>query len=195
MSNALEKTVKGRLFLVIVIGASYLNSLPLFACDHLQAKADRYSQLKRGGGSAKQMNGWETKRKEYADGYRECIRAQPRVHKARGSKSKTPVLKADTQKIRRSDSNDPVTQKLLATCNFWINTYNRSPTPDNQVYRNTSCRALDEAEQKPVAPSSIFPTQRTLKECIKPDNAVDDEVHLCMLGQGDAHWNAGENPR
>src|SRR5690606_5979440 len=117
-------------------------STPAHACEKLQAKADLYTDLKRRGGNAKQMNKWTAQRREYAERYHECLRAQPRIQSASGGASQQRI-KVDRQKPRKSDSDNPVTQKLLATCNFWITTYNRQPTADHKSQRDGACKTLD----------------------------------------------------
>lgn len=160
---------------------------PALACEHLQAKVDRYTQLKRGGGSAKQMNRWQAQRKIYAERYRECLRTQPSMHRATGKKTKR--KKPDIQKVRKADTDHPVVLQLLTTCNFWIKTYNRHPSPDNKTYRDTACRALDDAQRSPPAVAAHQRPQRSLQECIKPGNLLDDDVRECMAGTREPDWH------
>lgn len=173
--------------------AAYCLAICLFipvtshACEHLQAKVDRYTQLKRAGGSAKQMNRWQAQRKHYSARYRECLRAQPSMHRATGSKQ-TKRAKPDTQKLRKVNSDHPVVQKLLTTCNFWIKTYNRNPSPEHKTYRDTACRALDDAQRHPPDLVATQARQRPLNECIKPGNLLDDDVRECMAGTREPDW-------
>src|SRR5690606_41198744 len=107
----------GLVFFVTII--IYLFSSPAFACESLQAKAERYATLKRGGGSARQMNRWSVQKRDYTERYRECRRARPKVHYASGAKKNNKKkIKADYQQRRSLTHRDPVTQKLLTTCNF-----------------------------------------------------------------------------
>lgn len=157
------------------------------ACEKFQAKVDRYSQLKRQGGSAKQMSKWSAQRALYADRYRECLNAQPTVHRFSQTK-KQRKLKTVKQPLRRAESNDPLVLKLLATCNYWIKTYNQRPTPIHQTYKETACRALDDSQ---TSSSDLVATpkhQRSLKECIKPDNLMDEEVYQCLTGAREPDW-------
>lgn len=181
--------MKGCIFVLIVSIFIYLCSSPVFACEALQAKVERYTTLKRGGGSAKQMNRWSAQKRDYTERYRECRRAQPKVHRASGAKKNNKKkIKTDYQQRRVLTSNNPVTQKLLTTCNFWIDSYNRNPNRDNKNYRDTACRALDNAiKQKPNS-AVHTPFERSLKDCIKPNNHVDDEVKECMRGERQAEW-------
>ena len=169
------------------LAACLLFPLTSHACEHLQAKVERYSQLKRAGGTAKQMNRWQAQRKLYSQRYRDCLRAQPVMQRTTG-KGNSKRSKADIQKPRQVKSDDPVIQKLLKTCNFWINTYNSQPSPENKTYRETACRALDEAQHSPPSLSASDRQQRSLKECIKPGNLLDDDVRDCMAGAREPDW-------
>lgn len=180
--------MKVRILLAFCFISCLLTPLHGYACDHLQAKVDRYTQLKRAGGSAKQMNRWQAQRKDYAARYRECLREQPRVHRAVGEPRKNKSVKPDYQKRREGGGSHPVVEKLLTTCNFWIDTYNRTPTPEHQTYRDTACRALDDAQREPPSLATNVVHQRSLRECIKPDNLLDDEVRACMAGEREPDW-------
>lgn len=176
-----------RYFALCWLAACLLIPLTSHACEHLQAKVDRYTQLKRAGGNAKQMNRWQAQRKMYSERYRECLREQPVMHRATGTASRK-RNKPDIQRLRKTESDHPVVQKLLATCNFWINSYNRQPSPENKTYRDTACRALDDAQRHPPSLADNQQHQRPLKECIKPDNLLDDDVRDCMAGKREPDW-------
>lgn len=180
--------MKGSLFLFFTLAFTFvITATPVYACEKLLAKAERYTTLKRRGGNAKQMNKWTAQRRLYAERYYECLRAQPRIHSASGNPQQ-PRVKVDRQALRSSKSDNPITQKLLTTCNFWIKTYNRQPTADNKSQRDGACRALDDAEQSPPAIASTPNFKRSVKECIKPGNLLDDEVRECMAGEREPDW-------
>jgi hypothetical protein len=164
-----------------------LVALPAYACDALQAKVEHYAKLKRQGGSAKQMNRWSALKTDYAERYRECLKSQPSIYKTSG-KANTKATKTPRQAHRKTHKQDTVSQKLLSTCNFWIDAYNLTPSPENLSYRDTACRALDDAERPAPDPTTTPVKQRSLKECIKPNNVLDDEVHECMKGSREPDW-------
>src|SRR5690606_38554643 len=162
-------------------------SLPAHACEKFQVKADRYATLKRQGGSAKQMNRWNAQKKLYSERYRECLKAQPRIHAAGGT-TRRQSTKAARQPHRVLVSENPVTRQLLTTCNFWIDAYNGSASPENKSYRDSACRALDEAIRNEPVPVTQAPAQRPAKDCVKPGNLFDDDVRECMAGSREPDW-------
>lgn len=166
----------------------FITPAPLWACEQFQTKVQQYTTLKRKGGSARQMNRWQAQKRHYAKLYAECLRNQPRIHST--SVAPRNSHHQPTQHIprRRTTSDNPITQKLLATCNFWVDSYNRHPNADNKTYRDTACRALDQAEQNPPNGVNNDLPLRPLKECIKPNNLLDDEVHACMHGELKPSW-------
>lgn len=162
--------------------------LPVHACENFQAKADRYATLKRQGGSAKQMNRWNTQKKLYSERYRDCLKAQPRIHSAGGGSTQHQPAKTARQPHRILESDNPITLQLLATCNFWIDTYNSSASADNKSYRDSACRALDEAVRNAPIPATLTPAQRPAGDCVKPGNLFDNDVRECMAGIREPDW-------
>lgn len=165
-----------------------INPQSVLACEQWQQKADRYTVLKRQGGSAKQMNRWHQRKKLYSERYLECRRQHPQISVAQGTPRLQSGPTVDRQPLRASASNNPILQKQLATCNYWIATYNRQPTADNQAFRASACRALDEMERHEPMPPTLSQTQRPVRECIKAGNVVDDEVVACMRGEQVPDW-------
>jgi hypothetical protein len=161
---------------------------PVHACEQWQAKIDRVNAHKRKGGNAKQVNRWNKERKYYAEQYYECQREKPRIHTASKRTSSNRKVTVSAQPVRVSQSNNPATQQLLATCNFWITTTNRQPTNDNENFRNTACAAFEQSERNPPPISATPNLQRNVSTCIKAGNLLDDEVHACMKGELDPYW-------
>lgn len=180
--------MKGFLLPVILLVTYLLTPSPLSACEKWQDKVERYTALQRQGGSAKQMNHWRTQKKFYSAQYLECLRSQPRIHRAAGIPQKGRRPKTDYQPPRNTTSDNSVVQQLLATCNFWIETYNNQPTSDHKSFRDGACRKLDSAEQNPPIFTTNSPLPRSAKECIKPNNLIDAEVYQCMSGKREPYW-------
>lgn len=180
--------MKSYLLATAILISCLASSAPVNACEKFQAKADRYTALKRQGGSAKQMTRWTAQRKLYNERYRECLKATPRIQSVART-PKTTKIKPDRQPRRSLESDNPITLKLLATCNFWIDTYNTTPSPGNKSFRNSACRALDEALHETPSLATQTQTQRSATDCVKPGNLYDDDVRECMLGERTPDWN------
>lgn len=90
----------------------------------------------------------------------------------------------------RSTNPDAELQQLIGHCNRWIYTYNHNPSFENQSVRDTACRAATnrEALLKNPTHSSQIKIKRGIKECIKPNNVVDDDVKACMQGTKEPSW-------
>lgn len=157
------------------------------ACENFQAKADRYTALKRQGGSAKQMNRWTAQRKTYNAQYRECLKAQPRIQAFSPPPKKLPS-KTLRQAQRNVETDNPITLQLLKTCNFWIDTHNATPSAHNRSYRDSACRALDDSLANAPALVTNQTPPRSAKDCVKPGNLFDDDVYECMAGARAPDW-------
>lgn len=52
--------------------------------------------------------------------------------------------------------------------------------------RNTACENVNrmrrEIQSNQGKPQQEFRAKRSLKECVKPNNKIDDDVKLCMQG-------------
>lgn len=175
-----------------------IDSPALQACEALERKVERYTQLRRHGGSAKQMTSWQKARHKYKERYHECRRQRSQVQSYRPP---APRRKPSYRKPNKITGTDPRTRKMEQTCNFWIREYNRNPSAEFRQLRETACRAATKAKdqtkaakpskasaaQTPEAPSTI--QLRSLEECIKPDQLIDNQVLACQEGRLEPDWN------
>lgn len=169
--------------------------LPLTAsadrCDNHWRWAERYARQLQEGGTSSQVRRWKEERRKYLERHRECRKGResaPEVRTASG-RGEDRHNKPDYQKNRTSKSRDAKTQRLLKTCNYWVAEYNRQPTDTRRSYRDTACRALREAERRTQRPTaSLAPHRRSLEECIKPGNQLDNEVQACLEGRQEPYW-------
>ncbi len=186
------KTTLFWLSLAIVL----IDSPALQACEALERKVERYTQLRRNGGNASQMTRWQKARHKYKERYHECRRQRSRIHSySRPARRYKPSYRKPN-KITGSDAR---TRKMERTCNFWIREYNRAPSPQFRQWRETACRAAakaqttaEEASTTPASQRSSHPVavlQRPLEECIKPDELIDNQVLACMEGRLEPEWN------
>lgn len=185
-----------RPLMLIAITSLTLASLGLsasaLACDHHLERADHYHKLRRAGGTPRQMANWQAQRRKYQKRYQDCRlgdRSGGSIRTASGSRE--PAEKPDYQKPRTTEVGDARVRKLLETCNYWVRTYNDRPTDQHRSYRDGACRAFSEAERRlHRPPARLSQHTRTLDECIKPGNQLDNEVQECLEGRREPAWNA-----
>lgn len=155
-------------------------------CEAYQNKINRLQNLNARGGKAKQLESRRQQINRYETELYKCsnIHKIQIVHNNQKRKTKTVH-----QKLRPSKIENAKLQQLTKTCNYWIEQHNQTPSWDNSNFRDTACRAADENEDVADNPTPhIAPNVRKLKDCIKPNNVIDDEVNECMKGIKDANW-------
>lgn len=58
--------------------------------------------------------------------------------------------------------------------------------------RNTACENVNrmrrELQSNQGKPQQEFRATRSLKECVKPNNKIDEDVKLCMQGLKEPEW-------
>lgn len=183
-------SLRPRLPLIITTVILALAPIQLSACEKYAEKAEHFRDLRRAGGTVSQMNRWQQKRHEQLEKYSDCRLGGRNPGMTAFSGPKPSRHKPDYQKTRSSQASDPRIRKLLATCNYWIETYNRQPNDSNQHFRSMACRALDEAERRKKAPPKRLEAhERRLDDCIKPGRLVDNEVQACLVGDLEPVWN------
>ena len=164
-------------------------------CSWFEREADRYTDLRRNGGSQWQMNRWLEKRNEYRQKYHDCRLdggTTGQIEKARGSGNRNNY--ADYRDHVHSNTNDETLQKLISTCNYWISTHNNHPSFDNRNYRDIACKAVSAREREMRSPRPAdTPIVRSVKECMKPNNVIDDEVKDCAQGKINPYWLGESN--
>jgi len=179
-----------RLYPIITALLFGLTPAPGLACEKYAEKAEHFRDLRRAGGTVSQMNRWQQKRHEQLEKYSDCRLGGRNPGMTAFSGPRPARHKPDFQKRRTTKTSDPSIQKLLATCNYWIETYNRQPNDSNQHFRSMACRALDEAERRQkVPPKRLEAHERRLDDCIKPGRLVDNEVQACLVGDLEPVWN------
>lgn len=161
-------------------------------CERYKDRADRYAKLRRAGGTSTQMARWQRERNRYNTRYQDCQRTASAhtIKTTRGPGANQNY--ADRRKERPIDTQDQVVRTLLETCNYWIRAHNSRPTRNSLSQRDYACHAADrgrrEAQTGHPGPAEH---KRTLAECIKPDNVIDDDVAACLQGRLEPHWLIG----
>jgi len=160
-------------------------------CTPYKDRIRKLEDLRRHGGSLKQMERWRAQTDELSEKLTRCNR-EGSIQIVSGSSqypSSSRKSGKSSQKLRKTNSVDPQTQQLLATCNYWITESNNNPSTTNSSFRDTACRALDTKLAKgdqPIPAASV--TLRSLNECIKPNNLIDKEVQECRQGLREPLW-------
>lgn len=152
------------------------------SCATFEQHIERLNKYRRAGGSNKQMNRWQQQRRDYSNKLAECIRSQ-RNHHIQSTTPSRDNTYYDYWRPLHSKNTAPAIIKLFETCNFWIKEHNRLKNRDSADQRNYACRTAQNAEReyRPNKDTPYRPT-RTLKECIKANNLIDNDVNDCMLG-------------
>lgn len=177
-----------------ILGFCLLNSWapPAFAnnsCDYHQQRLDGYNQKRRAGGSSRQMNNWLRKRNYHRSQLAECIRSarSQNIQTTSGPRQRRYDDRQSEIKITATDSR---VVRLYQTCNFWIREHNQHATGDTLAQRNAACRIARNAEPEQHSATSNTPVHsRSLKDCVKPGNLIDNEVSACLQGKLTPDWN------
>ncbi|MES2825871.1 MAG: hypothetical protein V4732_19875 [Pseudomonadota bacterium] len=155
-------------------------------CETYQHKINRLQTLNARGGKAKQLQFRRQQINQYEAELYKCSNVQKIQILSNHNKNKA---KTNRGKLRPNKTQNPQLQQLIKTCNYWINQNNQYPSWDNGNFRDTACRAADEKEDAINNPAAqIGPNVRTLNDCIKPNNVIDDDVNECMKGIKEASW-------
>lgn len=181
----------------------FLLQIPLLAiaknsCETLAKRIEKVEQQRRAGGSARFMAKTAKKRSQLEEQLHTCERdsmagAEIAVYRPKQRRKARPAKVKATKKFSAVDNDQLL--KLIGTCNFWVDEYNTNPSPDNDNYKNTACRAADEFENTIQHPNQHleFTQKRRAKDCAKPRNVLDDEVAQCMQGKLEPTWNTNSN--
>lgn len=80
------------------------------------------------------------------------------------------------------DEVNPKLHQIIKTCNYWIQQHNQYASGNNRVMRNTACNNIHQMAKDLDANRANSPQKfratRSLKECVKPNNKIDDDVKL-----------------
>lgn len=160
-------------------------------CGGLQGQV-RYADNKlRQGGNSSYMNMWRKSRNSAEKRLSQCRKSygtgepQIRVYKGEAGGSQNHY-----ESHISSNLNNHQVQSLIKTCNYWIDQVNKNSSPENQSFRDNACRDARVAENRILNPQETFlmVRNRTLKECIKPNKVIDNEVKECMEGFREPTW-------
>lgn len=167
----------------------WLGSAHAENCNKYREDYSHLENLRLTGGSSKKMARWQRQMQELESKLLLCQRAMG-IQIASGE---SVAAVSRPEKLRTSSNRHPQLQQLISTCNYWITEHNHHPTEDNRNLKNAACKAVDDWERvRPTTTTAKRQSQRTLQDCIKPDNLIDEDVAQCIQGSRTPSWNNPE---
>lgn len=167
-------------------------------CWRIERQLNKANYMLNRGGDASYMKLWRQARDHNAEELPKCRKrfgeGDTSIRVAKGSSTGTNRRYANEQ-LRPINTNNPNLRKVIETCNFWIHQHNQNANEDNRVMRNTACRNAANMEREIASKKGQeeFKAVRSLKECAKPNNVIDNDVKLCMQGTKEPNWVVAEN--
>jgi hypothetical protein len=168
-----------------------VNTAQADECWRLERQLNKSENMLRRGGDASYMKLWRQSRDHNHEELQKCKKrfgkGAPQITVYSGTGN------SDPQHYREhihSNINNPQLQSLIKTCNYWIDEVNRNSSPENLAFRANACRDARTAESRILNPPKTFVMvhKRSAKECIKPNQVIDNEVKECMEGLREPTW-------
>lgn len=172
--------------------------MPVFAdnCGYWEYQIERVDNAKRNGGSGSQMDYWQRQRNHLEEQLSRCRRSSGddghKIMVASGANNQD--SQESYERFVQSDVDNHQLQQLIKTCNYWIGEFNRNSSPENRAFKENACRDAKAAENRILYPQErlVIEHKRSAKECIKPNNVIDNDVKLCMQGLKEPDWVAAK---
>lgn len=190
-----------RRIITLTIGALLANILIIQTvnaneCWRIERQLKQAEYKLRQGGNQSYMKMWQKSRDHNAKELPKCRKrfgvGDPSISVANGSGSNS--YGHGNEQPLQTKTDNPQLQQVIKTCNYWIQQHNEYGSENTRVMRNTACghynRTLREIEKSKNNPTQEFIAKRSLKECVKPNNKIDDDVKLCMQGLKEPEWVA-----
>jgi hypothetical protein len=189
--------------LAALVALNLPNNTLANTCGLWQSKLNSTQRKLNNGGNQSQVKQWAKERNYYANELDKCNKKSGthRWIETSGSNSRQVPQRRTHEQPRTINTDNAQLQQIIATCNYWIGQYNQKATDDNRTFKNTACLNADKSAQdlKTIEANAnalntttrtmeeSFP-KRSLKECVKPNNRIDDDVKRCMQGQIEPNW-------
>jgi hypothetical protein len=169
----------------VLLALSHSTYAATAKCETYQTRINQLQNLNAKGGKATSIEARRQRINQYEAALFHCGRHQT-IAITSGNHPKP--FKATPQQLRHTNSQNPQVQQLTNTCNYWITENKASPSWDNTNFRDTACRAADESAAAITHSPPMAAYVRKLKDCMKPNNTIDNEVNECMQGSREANW-------
>ena len=190
---------KVRRIITFTTGALLLNILIIKTananeCWRIERQLYEAERMLRRGGNSSYMKLWQQSRDHNAEELPKCRKrfgvGDPSISVASGPGANNHGY-ANEQPVNIKTDN-PQLQQVIKTCNYWIQQHNQYASENNRVMRNTACNNIHkmakDLDANRANPTREFRATRSLKECVKPNNKIDDDVKLCMQGLKEPEW-------
>ncbi|WP_331345984.1 hypothetical protein [Cellvibrio sp. UBA7661] len=183
----------------LVIGTLFVNILIIKTananeCWRIERQLRQAEYKLQQGGDQSYMKMWQQSRDHNAKELPKCLRrfnaGPPLISVATGKKPEN--NNRYNEEPISIDTDNPQLQQVIKTCNYWIQQHNQYGSEHTRNLRNMACehvnRTRREIEQNQGKAQEAFIATRSLKECVKPNNKIDDDVKLCMQGLKEPEW-------
>lgn len=180
---------KGICALITITALSWPGLTFAYDCNWWQSKLNRTERKINAGGNQSQIKQWNKERNYYAKELDKCNKSNGTYKWIKTTGARTQNTSYKREPLRTVTTDNPQLQQVINTCNFWIQQYNQDPGENNRAMKNTACSNIDRMTNDYVAtPQDAFKAKRPLKDCVKPNNKIDDDVKLCMQGLKEPNW-------
>lgn len=189
--------------LAVLIALNLPNNTLANTCGLWQSKLNSTQRKLNNGGNQSQVKQWVKERNYYADELDKCNKKSGthRWIETSGNNNQQASQRRAHEQPRAINTDNAQLRQIIATCNYWIDQHNQNATDDNRTFKNTACLNADKSAQdlKTIAantttlnvttsPAEETSPKRSLKECLKPNNLIDDDVKRCTQGQMEPNW-------
>ncbi len=174
--------------IVALIAITLSDAVLADKCNYWQNELTDIEDAKRQGGSSNRMN-YLQKRLDY-------LEEKLKTCKKEESNSEKISVYSGSNKNQNyeefiySNIDNSQLQQMIKTCNYWIEQHNQNPSFENRSHKENSCRDAKNMEIEIISPKErpTFIQTRSIKECIKPNSVIDQDVKLCMQGLKEPNW-------
>ena len=183
---------EGKLKIKIIIAIAFfeiftINCAAAQDCDYLRNQIEYYEKIRRNSKNGNQLDYIRKTISNYEKKLVNCKR--PRAEENSIQITSNNTYKPSTAERYYSSINDYELQQLVKRCNFRTEINIKNPSWDNKNLMNVACSAARNRKNALINPETpVQINARKVKECIKPNNVVDNEVKECMAGNKEPTW-------
>lgn len=183
---------EGKLKIKLIITLAFfeiftINCAAAQDCDYLRNQIEYYEKLRRNSKNESQLDYIRKTISNYEKKLVACKRPRAKENSIQIASNNT--YKPSTAERYYSSINDYELQQLVKRCNSRTEINIKSPSWDNKNLMDVACKAASNRENALRNPEPKTPVNvRKIKDCIKPNNVIDNEVKECMSGDIEPTW-------